>query len=227
MFSPQSEPLCTLLSATFTYSFSQPTSLQIPSFTVPIVTEGPLCARHDAQNLPPGCLPWKHPSPKVGWAPLLCFQGKPHTLAEHSPTTSNMSLYSCTTASSQKWAETHWEQQNLCGREGVNQDQEVKEIKPKLRLHTRNYTSVAPEHFLKNILSIYLRERERDNKREHERRAGRHRSRLPTEQGAWHRAGSQDPEIMTWAKGRCFNNLSQPGAPDWPALYMECIYVTT
>ena len=31
---------------------------------------------------------------------------------------------------------------------------------------------------------------------------GRGRSRLPAKQGAWHRAGSQDPGILTWTKGR-------------------------
>ena len=32
---------------------------------------------------------------------------------------------------------------------------------------------------------------------------GRGRSTLPAEQGAWCRTRSQDPGIMTWAKGRC------------------------
>ena len=35
---------------------------------------------------------------------------------------------------------------------------------------------------------------------------GRGRSRLPTEQGAWHGTRSQDPEIMTWAEGRRFSD---------------------
>ena len=37
--------------------------------------------------------------------------------------------------------------------------------------------------------------------------SGRGRSRLPKEQGAHCGAQSQDPRIMTWAKGRCFNWL--------------------
>ena len=38
------------------------------------------------------------------------------------------------------------------------------------------------------------------------RSRGRGRIRLPTEQGAWCGAQSQDPEIMTWAKGRPSTN---------------------
>ena len=47
------------------------------------------------------------------------------------------------------------------------------------------------------------------------RERGRERtsSRLLTECRAWHGAGSQDPEIMTWAKSRSqmLNSLSHPG----------------
>ena len=32
---------------------------------------------------------------------------------------------------------------------------------------------------------------------------GRGRSELPAEQGAWNSVRYQDPEIMTWAEGRC------------------------
>ena len=53
-------------------------------------------------------------------------------------------------------------------------------------------------YFLKGF--IYLRERGRDSGWEHERRRGR--SRLPAEQGARLGAPSQDPGIVTWAKGR-------------------------
>ena len=54
-------------------------------------------------------------------------------------------------------------------------------------------------HFFKDF--IYLRERE-NTSRGRRRVRGRGRGRLPTEQGPWHGAWSQDPEIMTWAKGR-------------------------
>ena len=44
------------------------------------------------------------------------------------------------------------------------------------------------------------------------RRKGRGGSRLLTEQGAWHRAQSQESRIMTWAKGRCLTNwATHPG----------------
>ena len=69
-----------------------------------------------------------------------------------------------------------------------------------------------------NALFIYLfiwqRLRERESERGNTSRgSGRGRSRLPTEQGAWCRAQSQDPGIMTQAEGRGFNTLSHPGAP--------------
>ena len=44
------------------------------------------------------------------------------------------------------------------------------------------------------ILFIFLKERKRGS------------SRLPTEQGAWFGAQSQDPEIVTWAELRCFTD---------------------
>ena len=58
--------------------------------------------------------------------------------------------------------------------------------------------------FLK-ILFIYLTEREPESP-SWGRREGRGRSRLPTEQGAGCRAPSQDPGVMTWAKGRCLTD---------------------
>ena len=45
---------------------------------------------------------------------------------------------------------------------------------------------------------------------------GRKRSRLPAKQGAQCGAWSQDPGIMTWAKGRCFT--------DWATQVPRCIY---
>ena len=42
---------------------------------------------------------------------------------------------------------------------------------------------------------------------------GRGRSRLPTECRDQCKAQSQDPEIMTWAEVRCFNELSHPCTP--------------
>ena len=52
---------------------------------------------------------------------------------------------------------------------------------------------------------IYLRKRASECAQVRERqREGR--SRLSTEQGAWYGAQSQDPEIMTWAEGRCLTN---------------------
>ena len=53
----------------------------------------------------------------------------------------------------------------------------------------------------KKIHFIYFFETERE-KRNRRGETGRGRSRLPAEQGARCRASSQDPEIMTWAKGR-------------------------
>ena len=57
--------------------------------------------------------------------------------------------------------------------------------------------------FFFKILYIYWRECESKNTC---RGRGRRRSRFPIEQGAWWKAGSQDPEIMTWAKGRHLTN---------------------
>ena len=54
--------------------------------------------------------------------------------------------------------------------------------------------------FLK-MLSIYLREILLGG-----RGRGRERSRLPAEPGAWCGTQFQDPEIMTWAKGRCLTH---------------------
>lgn len=48
---------------------------------------------------------------------------------------------------------------------------------------------------------IYLFVRESTSKA-----AGRERSRLTSEQGAWCGARFQDPKIMTWAKGGCLTN---------------------
>ena len=50
--------------------------------------------------------------------------------------------------------------------------------------------------------------------REHSRTGGRVRgrgtSRLPSEQGAWYGAQSQDPGIMTWAEGRHLTDTPAP-----------------
>ena len=59
------------------------------------------------------------------------------------------------------------------------------------------------------ILLFYLRERENERERLRTSKAssrGRRRIGLPTEQRAQHRAWSQDPEIMIWAKGRCLTS---------------------
>ena len=53
--------------------------------------------------------------------------------------------------------------------------------------------------FLKKILFIYLTESKN-------RESERGRSRLLTEQGAWHGAWSQDPRIVAWVKGRRSTN---------------------
>ena len=57
--------------------------------------------------------------------------------------------------------------------------------------------------FLNLFYRVYLFEREREREREHKRRG---RSWLPAEQRAWFGAWSQDPEVMTWIKGRCLTN---------------------
>ena len=62
--------------------------------------------------------------------------------------------------------------------------------------------STSPFFFLKDLICL----RERESMSSGQGR-GRGRSRLLAEQGAWCRAWSQDPEIMTWAEGRCL--------PDW------------
>ena len=62
------------------------------------------------------------------------------------------------------------------------------------------------------ILFIYLRKRERERERERElimSQVERQRERdkqTPAEQVTQHRALSQDPKLMTQAKGRCLTN---------------------
>ena len=56
------------------------------------------------------------------------------------------------------------------------------------------------------ISFIYLRERGREAGR------GRRRNRLPTEQGTWSRAPSQDPRIVTWTEGRCLTDWATQGS---------------
>ena len=53
--------------------------------------------------------------------------------------------------------------------------------------------------------------RDRERGREKERIS----SRLPTQDGAWYRAGSQDPKTMTWAEiqNQSLDQLSHPGTP--------------
>ena len=69
--------------------------------------------------------------------------------------------------------------------------------------------------FLRFYLFIWDREKEREREREREREStclegaeaeGEAYSLLPAEQGAQCGAWSQDPEIMTWAEGRCLTN---------------------
>ena len=64
---------------------------------------------------------------------------------------------------------------------------------------------------------IYLFDREKEQKHEQVGRvAGRGRSRCPNEQRARCRDRSQNPEIMTWAKGRCLT--------DWDTQIPPSIY---
>ena len=61
------------------------------------------------------------------------------------------------------------------------------------------------------FLRFYLFERESMNW-ERSGRRGIGRSRLPTEQGAWCRSQSQDPEIITWTEVRLLTHWSiHPG----------------
>ena len=60
------------------------------------------------------------------------------------------------------------------------------------------------------ILFIHLTEKERAQAGQEQQRES---SRLLTEQGARCRAQSQDPKIMTRAKGRCAHPLSHPKCP--------------
>ena len=50
---------------------------------------------------------------------------------------------------------------------------------------------------------------------------GEREKQTPTKQGAWGRAWSHDPEIMTWAdiKSQMLNWLSHPDAPQSVSLY--------
>lgn len=64
------------------------------------------------------------------------------------------------------------------------------------------YLHTYTNKLLKDFINLFEREREHMSRgRDRDRRGGR--SRLPTEQEAWHRAVSKDPKIMTWAKVRC------------------------
>ena len=65
--------------------------------------------------------------------------------------------------------------------------------------------------FLRFYLFIWQRERQRE--REHKQGEGRGKSRLPTEQGAWCGARSQDPEIMTQAEGSRLTKTEPPRCP--------------
>ena len=72
------------------------------------------------------------------------------------------------------------------------------------------YLSFSNLLFFK-ILFIYLRERESTSWGSGRRRG---RSKLFTEQRAWHRIPSQGPGIMTWTKGRHLTNWATQ-APLW------------
>ena len=61
-----------------------------------------------------------------------------------------------------------------------------------------------PDSLKKNLVLKKMYFRERAHKLERDR--GRGRSRLTTEQGAWHGGWSQNPGIMTWTKGKCLTN---------------------
>ena len=77
----------------------------------------------------------------------------------------------------------------------------------------------------------YLFEREKERERERERAQAegrsRGRSRLPTKQGTWCGALSQNPGIMTWPKGRCIMDWATqvPRKWDfWSYNVLECEY---
>ena len=65
------------------------------------------------------------------------------------------------------------------------------------------------------FLRFYLRESEREREIMSRGGKGRGRSRLPAEQEAQCRTRSQDPGIITWAKGRCLIN--------WATQVPECM----
>ena len=76
-------------------------------------------------------------------------------------------------------------------------------------------------HFIFKKDFIYLRMRVSESERESESTSrgssrGRGRSRRPPEQGPWRAAPSQDPEIMTWAEGRCFTDWATQGLSSDP-----------
>ena len=71
---------------------------------------------------------------------------------------------------------------------------------------------------------IYLRDRMSTNGG----RARGRRTRLPTEQGAWHRAPFQDPQIMTWARSRRLTHWATAQCQHFLGLsrgWIECLQI--
>ena len=72
---------------------------------------------------------------------------------------------------------------------------------------------------------LFTQKRERAQVRESMSRGrgeGRWTSRLPTDQGASHRAKSQDPRIMTWAKVRCLTDWATRCPYVWLFQMADC-----
>ena len=74
-------------------------------------------------------------------------------------------------------------------------------------------------------LFIWEKEGERENKGEGQREREKISSRFSTQLGAWQRAWSHDPEIMTWAKtkSQLLNGLSHSGILDQCPLLIKVI----
>ena len=68
---------------------------------------------------------------------------------------------------------------------------------------------------------IYLFPRKHKQEEQPRGRGAGGRSRLPIEQGAWCKAGSQDLEIMTWAKGRRSTEWATQGPQLHPFLKVQ------
>ena len=106
-------------------------------------------------------------------------------------------------------------------------------VLPLSRMESSSSASQRVNHsssilLFKNILLVYLTEID-------QARAGgvadrdRGRSRLPTEQGAWHQTQSQDPEIMSWAEDRHLTDWATPMSLQYPIVasaFSDCSWNT-